>query len=79
MSWRRTGLQYLPPWKFLSEQAVCSLYEAANPSYEAVQTVTGDARTVGQRDAELRKRFGKMAEQARKDIEAKRAQQQAQR
>ena len=45
---------------------------------KAMQTVTGDARTVGQRDAAIKKHFGKMAEQTRKDIEAKRAEQQAQ-
>ncbi len=45
---------------------------------EAMKTVTGDAPTVAQRDALLKKRFAKMGEQARKDIEAKRAEQQAQ-
>ncbi|MCP5537005.1 MAG: hypothetical protein H7A51_12335 [Akkermansiaceae bacterium] len=44
---------------------------------KSMQNVTGDARTVQQRDEEIRKRFGKMAEQARSDIEAKRAEQKA--
>ncbi len=46
---------------------------------EAMKTVTGDAPTVTQRDALLKKRFGNMAEQARKDVEAKRAEQKSER
>ncbi|MFK7910933.1 MAG: hypothetical protein AB8F34_10040 [Akkermansiaceae bacterium] len=38
-----------------------------------MQKITGDAKTVGQRDAELRKKFGKFAESKRNEIEAERA------